>query len=266
MNIILWITVGILVPTYAMSECVQEGPKRGYWFYNECPMDEDEADPHALAPLPSQQELMAMHPESLRKMIQERLEYAVYRMTPEAVADYYKIIDVSRRKALAFTALTEYVMLKNPELNAKTQNPATAPARNKTKLDREAEYNSYIRQHQSEYALVMFSRESCQYCVVQEATLKQFGLKYNWIYRDIDVDLNPEIAARFSATTTPLTVIIEKNSDKWLPVSVGAESVSEVESGVYRALRFLREEITPTQFITDRFRDGGFFDPSIVQE
>lgn len=241
--------------------CETIGPKRGYWFYNECKNPDTEKDPYEPEPLPAHAEMMKMHPKQLRELVTERLEFAVYKQTPESVVQYYQVIDVARRKALAFTALTEYVMLKNPELNAKTQNPSTVPARNQSRLTRDNEYFSYINQHRSDFALVMLSRESCQYCVVQEATLKQFGAKYQWRYKLIDIDLNPDIALKFNATSTPMTIIIERDTNNWMPVSVGAESVPEVESGVYRALRFLRDEITPTQFITDRFRDGGFFDP-----
>lgn len=239
--------------------CVKDGPTRGYWFYNEC--KDEEKDPYEPKPLPSHAEMMKMHPKQIRELVTERLEYAVYKGTPESVVQYYSVIDVARRKALAFTALTEYVMLKNPELNAKTQNPSTVPARNQSRASRDNEYFSYINQHRNNFALVMLSRETCQFCPIQEATLKQFGAKYQWRYKLVDIDLNPDIAAKFNATTTPMTIIIERDTDNWMPVSVGAESVSEVEAGVYRALRFLRDEITPTQFITDRFREGGFFDP-----
>jgi conjugal transfer pilus assembly protein TraF len=243
--------------------CEIEGPRRGYWFYNECAKEEanEEKDKYALQPLPPHEAIMNMHPKEIAVMLEERLEYAVYKMTPESVVDYYKVIDASRRKSLAFTALTEYVMLKNPELNAKSQNPVTVPARKASTLIRNEEYSNYIAANKRDFALVMFSKESCDYCRIQEASLKHFQAKYGWKYKVVDVDLNPAIAIQFNATVTPTTALIRKATDEWMPVSVGAESVSEIEVGVYRVLRMLKNEISPTQFIMDRYREGGFFDP-----
>lgn len=257
---ILFLLLAVASSSFA---CEDQGPKQGYWFYNECAKDEDQAeeDKYALPPLPPHEELMKAHPKEIAKILEERLEYAVYKMTPESVVDYYKVIDASRRKSLAFTALTEYVMVKNPELNAKSQNPVTVPARKASTLIRNNEYANYIAANKRDYALVMFSKNTCQYCPIQEATLKHFQSKYGWKYKVVDVDLNPAIAIQFNASVTPTTVLIQKGTDEWMPVSVGAESVTEVEVGVYRALRMLKNEISPTQFITDRYREGGFFDP-----
>jgi conjugal transfer pilus assembly protein TraF len=242
--------------------CVQEGPRRGYWFYNECASEtHDEEDEYALPELPPHDQLMQAHPSEIEKMMEERLQYAVYKMTPEAVVDYYKVVDVARRKSLAFTSLTKLVMLQNPALNAKAQNPVTVPARNASTLMRNNEYASYIATQSRGFALVMFTKEGCQYCMVQEASLKHFQAKYGWKYRTIDIDLNPQIAMRFNATVVPTTAVIKMGTDEWMPVSVGAESVSEIEVGVYRSLRMLNGEISPTQYIMDGYREGGFFDP-----
>jgi conjugal transfer pilus assembly protein TraF len=258
----LFMCVFIASNSFAIDGCDLSQAKRGYWFYQECRNEEQQEDPYALPPLPPHAELMKQHPKELREILEERLEYAIYKMTPESVIDYYTVIDATRRKSLAFTALTEYVMLQNPELNAKLQNPVTVPARKVSTLNRNNEYQSYISQYQKDYALVMFASETCAYCRVQEATLKHFEAKYGWRYKLVDVDLNPGIAANFNSSTTPTTVIIKKGTKEWLPVSVGAESMSEVEVGVYRALRMMNKEITPTQFILDRYRQGGFFDPN----
>lgn len=256
----------VFCPTIAVA-CKTEGPKRGYWFYNKCAAEnkDEPKDQYELPPLPPHEAIMKMHPKDISVMVEERLQYAVYKMTPESVVDYYTVIDASRRKSLAFTALTEFVMLKNPELNAKSQNPVTVPARNTSTLIRNEEYARYIAENKNDYALVMFSRSSCAYCPVQEASLKHFQVKYGWRYKLVDVDLNPGIGAQFNASTTPTTVLIKRGTEEWMPVSVGAESLAEIETGVYRALRILKNEITPSQYITDRYRDNGFFDPNATE-
>ena len=251
----------------ASLACEQHSPRRGYWFYQECAETKSitKNDKYMLPPLPPHKELMRAHPQDIARILKERLEYAVYKMTPESVVDYYKVIDASRRKSLAFTALSEYVMLKHPELNAKSQNPTTIPARKASTLIRNNEHANYIAANKKDYALVMLSREKCQFCSIQEAALKHFQSKFGWKYKVIDADINPDIAIQFNASVTPTTVLIKRGSEQWMPVSVGAESVSEIEVGVYRALRLLKNEISPQQFILERYREGGFFDPVTEQ-
>ena len=81
----------------------------------------------------------------------------------------------------------------------------------------------------------------------------------------IDVQREPAKAARFNVTGTPVTVLIERDTENWFPVAVGSESFPAVADNAYRAVRFLRGEITETQFFNGAGDDGGFFDPEAAR-
>ena len=260
----------VLGPLVAHAECNSDSTseKRGWFWYAECPKqeplnDEKQEFPDP-GPLPSVQELMAMHPKELEKIHEQRKEWAIYKETPEAVKDYYIVTDVIRRKSLAFTALSKYVMMTNPELNSKSQYPTVNPARKVATQVRDHEVDTLINSRRNDYALALFTTQTCPYCAVQRGILKYFQDTHGWNVKEIDINANPELAARFNASTTPMTIMIERGTERWMPVSVGVESLPDIQNGVYRAIRMLSGEISPTQYLLDQDNQGGFFDPDAV--
>ncbi len=244
--------------------------RRGFWHYSECETEEPDAGPEmdepvpeyaAPPPLPSRAELMTMHPLKLKELIDEHLNFAIWKQTPEAAEDYYTLTDIARRKAAGFTALSKFVMMTNPELNARSQYAVTQEGRNVSKRNRKERIRDLLSEHRSDFALVMFSQRQCDFCRIQLGTLKLFQDSHGWPMAVIDRDENPEQAARHNVSITPYTIIIEKESGRWLPVSVGAEPLPDIENGVYRAVRYLKGDINEQQYITDENDQGGFFDP-----
>ena len=61
---------------------------------------------------------------------------------------------------------------------------------------------------------------------------------------------------------TPTVIMISRDyPDQWMPISYGVVAVPEVEENVYRAIRFIKGEIEPTQFYTPEHQKGRGFDP-----
>lgn len=253
----------------ALAECSTQasGEKFGYWWYQDCVEEKEKPEMEKFpdpGPLPAPTELMKMHPKELERIQEERKQWAIFKQTPEAVRDYYVVIDSIRRKTLAFTALTKYVMMTNPELNSKTQYPVVSPARKVATVEKEREIATLINSNRSQYALAFFTSRKCSYCPVQRSVLKYFQDSHGWDIKEIDIDDYPQAALRFNVTTTPMTMIVERGSDRWMPVSVGVESLPDIQSGVYRAVRMLTGQISPTQYLLDEGNEGGFFDPAAV--
>jgi len=252
--------------------------RRGFWHYQQCSEEQQDApeseadepvpefaEPLPL-PLPPRSELMKMHPLKLKGLIDEHLNFAIWKQTPDAAENYYTLTDIARRKAASFTALSKFVMMTNPELNARSQYAVTQAGRNVSKRNRQERISSMLGKYRTAYALVMFSRRDCDFCRVQLNTLKLFQERHHWPVAAVDIDENPEPAARHNVTVTPVTIIIEKESRAWLPVSVGAEPLPDIENGIYRAVRYLNGDINPQQYITNEDDQGGFFDPDAFNE
>ena len=235
--------------------------KKGFWWYESPPQATEPDDRQALPPLPSPEALARLHPEELERILDARLNHAIWIKTPEAVHDYFVVQDVVRRNALAFTALTKYVLLNDADLNVRAQYPITPAGRKAATRLRAETLGQLLAAARNDYALILFSTDSCPYCPVQRATLKRYAEKHQWTVQSIDIDESPAAQARFDITVTPMTILIERGSERWLPVAVGIEALPVIEDNAYRAVRLLRGEITPQQFILAEYNDGGFFDP-----
>ena len=244
----------------------QETNKLGYWWGIAPPVEkEDEEIVEPPPPLPSFEEMMKWHPQKMKKMEEKYREHAVYTRQPDHVKDYWTVVDVARRQARAFTAVTGYVMMNNPEMNAKTQNPITNAGRKAKRQLHDTEIEKRLLESRKDFALVMFTQPNCPYCETQRATLKYFTGKYYWPVKEIDITRRPDIAAKYNVNQTPITILIAKNKDDWMPISVGADSVPNVADNTYRAIRLMNDEIDPDMFYTPEYMEGGFFDPNKSQ-
>ncbi|MEJ7933981.1 conjugal transfer protein TraF [Sphingobium sp. AN558] len=252
-------TLVALAPTAAAADGVQ----RGYWWY-ERPAQE-ETPPEEEAPLvkpviPPMAELAAWTPPRIAKLIVAQRDYAATVLTVEAVSDFWRLQDFARRKARAFAGVTQLTMLVHPELNAKSANPMVGDARAALRAQKEAVRKAYLRQQAPHYALVMFSRGSCGYCRVQWPIVQRFQEDFGWQVIRQDLDVHPELGARFGVDVTPTTMIIRRGSVQHMVIASGVEAYPNLAQMAYQAVRLLNGDIRPEQFMTGAGEEGGFFD------
>lgn len=258
----LLLMVLLLINAMALAETQANGEKSGFWWYEITPTEEQPVEQESLElrPLLPIKALTELHPTELAAELEARKVYAVWKQTPEAVLDYYIVQDVVRRSALAFTALTKYVLLMHPELNARSAYPISGAGRQIQTSLRAETMNEALSRARADYALIMFAQADCAYCASQRNALKYFSELHHWVIEIIDIAERPAMRARFNISTTPMTIMIERGSERWMPIAVGLESVPAIEDSTYRAVRLLKGEISPKQYFTSEYQDGGFAD------
>lgn len=236
--------------------------KRGYWWNESPPMAPEAANENReLGPPPAPEALAQLHPQALAKMVDEYREYAVWKPTTETVRWYYEVQDAARRRARAFMNVTELVMLENPTLNMQTVYPANPAGEQARVAERTRSVEERLALEAPRAALILLSRASCEYCAAQREILQFFAQKHGWEVRELDIDMNPAAAARFNTDFVPTTVLIFRDQPLWQPVSVGVETVENIEEGVYSALRYVSGETAAEQYTLKEFQDGGIYDP-----
>lgn len=250
----------------AIQQPNQDTQIKGYHWYEEPVKSSSEEDPdkkerQPLPPPPPAAEMMDMHPDDLKAMLENYLKEAVWLRTPESVLAYYRIQDVVRRKAAGFTAVSNMVMLQNPTLSGASQYPITSPGRKAELQQRANNQAQYLENFRGKYALALFSTEECPYCSPQRNILKLVSDRTGLETTEVNINKNPSAQARFDVQVTPMVILIERNSERWMPIAVGVESATKITSSAYRAIRYLRGETSPEQFLTPEYRQGGFFDP-----
>lgn len=239
--------------------------KRGLYWYETPVREEDkkEAEKYPRPSVPSADELFKLHPKAIQALLDETRDYAVYKLSPDAVLDYYKVQDAARRKSSAFTNLTAYVLLDHPELNAAQDYPITNPGTAEKTRQREELQSKNLIKNRNEYALLFFTEPDCGFCKQQSQILQNFQRETGWYIKEIDITRHSEAKTKFRIDRAPVTVLIKKNTDKdkWMPVSVGVDSLSNLRTSIYNMTRVLNGELDPRQFFTQENQQGGFFDP-----
>jgi len=255
----------IFITLPLLAEAQDRPEKRGWSWYEDPPVVEEINPDFATEPtIPAFEDLQKMTPESIGKLMDSQLAFAIVSEDVAEVAEYYTILDFVRRRSRTFTALTGVALLENPILNARTSYPITNEGRTVRSRERKAEKDKRLQTERGEFALVMFSSVGCGFCDVQWGVVQSFQDRTGWNVTKVDIAEHPERAARFNVTGTPMTILIRKNTRDWFPVSVGAVSLPEVTDNAYRGIRVLRGEITVQQFLNNESDDGGFFDPQMA--
>jgi conjugal transfer pilus assembly protein TraF len=250
--------------------------KDGWWWYETEPekeqKEQEEKPPEGQSPpktLPSLsdytiEELWNMHPDDFQALLTEFMKKAVMSPTVETVREYYVMQDIARRKSLAFANVAATVMQTHPELTTASAYPITTPGQNARVRLQSSEIEAKIRTSKDEFAILYFFSPTCEYCKAQRNILAFFTDKYGWQVKPINIEQDPNLAARFNVNTVPYLLLIYKYKRDYIPISAGVIALSEMEKKLYRGIRLLSGEITPEEFSLYEFQRGGPNDPEAL--
>ncbi|TAJ74920.1 MAG: conjugal transfer protein TraF [Sphingobium sp.] len=236
---------------------------RGYWWYETPKADAADKTDNEIVPkpvIPPMAELAKWAPPRIAKLIEQQRDYAATVLTIDAVADFWRLQDFARRKARAFAGVTQLAMLTYPQLNARAANPMVGEARDALGAHKDQVRRHYLRAHAGEFALVMFARDSCGYCKVQWPIVQRFQEDMGWQVSLMDLDRKPELSQRFGVEVTPTTMVIRRNSAQRMVIAAGVETYPNIAQMAYQAVRLLRGDIRPEQWLTGAGEEDGFFD------
>ena len=238
------------------------GEKRGYWWKKDEPPSDDAAVQAPLPPPPSEEQLLKLHPKEVAKLIDDYRDNALWSMKPEHVTWYYRLQDFARRRARAFMNVTDYVMLQNPGLNMNTVYSDSPPGQEARRAEYEKSIGDRLDEEKGSAGLLLLVRRGCPYCEAQRTELKYFQQRHGWDIKEVDIGDNPQVGAQFGVDYTPTTLVVFRNSDQWMPVSVGVDTVPTIEEGLYKALRLMHGETSPDRYDLQEYQDGGPYDPN----
>ncbi len=206
--------------------------------------------------------LWNMYPDKFKALQTQFLKQAVQHPTEQNVVAYMTLADIARRKALAFTNVFTMVSQQHPELTTQGNYPTNTPGQIALVRMRMQEEGQTIRNNRDDFALIMFTQQGCGYCKAQKSILSYFVDKYGWPVRDVDIHQKPNLAARFNITTTPTILLVSKQSQKYMPISVGVITMSDLEDRLFRSIRYMKGKITSKQWFMYNFQRGTSEDAS----
>ncbi|AYQ57057.1 conjugal transfer protein TraF [Bathymodiolus thermophilus thioautotrophic gill symbiont] len=266
-NIIL-----LLLASPLLASDIEKNIGKGYWNYEVAPKEAKEKKLNSLPPappapalLPKSKVLMKLHPKQLQVLIKKWRNHAIHTLNAADVSEYLRIQDVGRKKSAAYAAVVGFVTQTNPNLSLADEVPITNTGKQAQFNTRKRTMDDYLQKSTHQYGLLYFSSKTCEYCRLQDGVLKQFLSVFNFDIKIIELSQNPSLAQRFNIKQTPSILIVKRNSDKYLPVTFGATSLPALTENIYRAIRYIQKEITPTQFFTNQSDIGTGLDPNNTQ-
>jgi conjugal transfer pilus assembly protein TraF len=208
------------------------------------------------------QQLWDMKPKEMSALMEAFKEQSVWRPTEGHVRDTYAMMDMVRRKAVAFTNVQQFVVNKYPEVSTEREYPTAAPGKEAVRLSRTQEVTSRVAAASTEYGLIYFYKPGCPYCEAEEKILKHFIASRNFAVQPVNILEQPGVAAQFNITITPSLVLIKRGNDTPLPISYGVIALDELEARVFNGVRLLDGQTTPEQYGVREYEKGGAFDPT----
>ncbi len=86
-------------------------------------------------------------------------------------------------------------------------------------------------------------------------------MRYAWNVRYVDINENPGISRKFGIEQTPCIILVHRDSQDHLPISVGVQSLPTIAKRIYRSIRFFHGEITMEQWYLHDFKKNTGGDP-----
>ncbi len=255
--------IGVMICLYtADAAAYQDPPERGYWWYETPPKQQEktEEEPPPEIPDYTPQQMMTMDPDMLKEYAEQVTKEAIRVPSEENVKRHYLVQDLIRRKARAFTNVSEMVWQKYPEMTTAKDNPITAPGRNALTRAQVEERRQELAHARKEFALLYFRSDTCKFCRAQDQIIPHVVSRLGWQVKPIRIETDTTLANKLGVETVPTLILISKGSQEFFPVTTGVASVTEIESHLFRAIRLLRGETTPDNFNLYDFQKGGGYD------
>lgn len=239
--------------------------KKGWYWYEVEKEEEASEEPEEKAvEAASPVDPWKMSAGDFRKLLEETRDRAVAEPTVENVTRYIVLQDVARRKSAAFAAVYQMVMQTRPEFSTASEYPWTNPGIRALVSMRSREVHSTIEEAAGDFAMVYFHRPDCRFCQAEEKVLAYFIERYaSWEIKKVDVYKEPTAAARFGASIVPYILVVYRETGEYMPVSAGVVSLTDLELRLYRSIRYLKGETTPSRFLLYGFQDQGPADPEM---
>ncbi len=263
------ISLGLVAGGVCRASYFDESGKGWWWYDREPPKEEkkEEQKPEETKKRKyksmkgmTDEKMWNMDPKDLGELWDDMRARAYRKPTEQNVRDFWRVNEVTRKKALAFTQVSDYIWQKNPELTTKGDYPITNPGRTAQVTMSESEKRNQLAANRDNFALVMFTKPGCGYCAEQSQILRWFTQATGWTVRDVDITQSPTMAARFGVSITPTIILIQKGNQDYFPVTAGVASADEITERTFKAVRILNKDTTPEQFDLYDFQRGGGYD------
>jgi conjugal transfer pilus assembly protein TraF len=249
-NIILTIFLLILSFTAAYSQSFYGDRDRGWYAYEraEEPVKEE---PNVLIPekpIIPWELLDVMAPAEFSKLLEQTKDYALSFRTVENYEQYALMRNVAVKRSEEFASLSSFWAQLHPDETGESSYPTNTYGNQLWKAERNENITASLAQERSNFGLLYFYSDTCVYCQKQNPVIEYFADAYGWTIEPVNVATQDTLTARFGITSTPSLVLVERKTSTWLLISGGIIDLRELESRIYKSIRYLKGESNETNY------------------
>jgi conjugal transfer pilus assembly protein TraF len=253
-NIILITLLVIISFTTAYAQSFYSDRDRGWYAYEK--EAEPEEDLSALIPekpvIPWEL-LDVMSPAEFSKLLEQTKDYALSFRTVENYEEYALMRNVAVKRSEEFASLSSFWAQLHPEETGESTYPVNPYGNELWKVERNENIAASLVQERSNFGLLYFYSDTCAYCTKQTPVIEYFADAYGWTIEPVNVATQDTLTARFGITSTPTLVLVERKSSKWLLISGGIIDLREMESRIYKSIRYLKGESNETNYSNSNY-------------
>lgn len=237
---------------YAQSS-FYEDRNRGWYSYEKLPEPvEDESSelseliPHK--PVIPWELLDIMAPSEFSKLLEQTKDYALSFRTLENYEQYALMRNVAIQRSEEFASLSTFWAQLNPEAVGENTYPVNAYGNQLWRSEKSENIAASLIQERGNFGLVYFYSDSCSYCRKQTPVIKYFTDAYGWTVEPVNTTQSGGVTVRFGISSVPSLVLVERKTGAWLLISGGIIDFKELESRIYKPIRYLRGESNETNY------------------
>jgi conjugal transfer pilus assembly protein TraF len=207
-------------------------------------------------------ELWNMHPDQFKELVDVTHKRMVqYPDDDKTMGEWIYLKDIARRKSLAVTSAETAYLQRHPEYNMTKDAPTVSVGRTQLYKQQKETVEARLKQEKDSFGLLFFYSPECGYCEEQSKILTFFINKYQWDVKGVDITREVNARTKFDISTTPTLLLVQRSTGDSMTIAVGIVSLEEMEGTIYRAVRYLKKEITPEQWNVYESQEGGLMDP-----
>jgi len=189
-----------------------------------------------------------MHPDEFAKVLEEVENYAMSYRSLKTFDDYAKLRSIAINRSIEFANIGSLWAQLNPTDSNESWYPMSGYGRSSYQIAVSDIKTDYIRANKDNFGLLYFYRTNCPYCVKQTPVIEYYEEKNGWDVIYINADTSRESLIKFNIQTVPTMVLVDRASEKWLPLTVGLHTLDEIEDRVYRTIRYIKGDTNEKDF------------------
>ena len=193
-------------------------------------------------------QVSVMPPKEFAKLYEQVQDYAMTYRTLENYDSYAKLRQVMISRSVEFMNIGTLWGQLNPSATDEDWFPVSGFGQSEYKAQAAAIRTQYIQENKDDFALLYFYRLDCGFCLRQKPIMDYFEDVSGWDVKAVDTSQFPEAVSRFNIKSVPSIILVERVSERWMPIASGLMTYEEIEERLYRTLKYLKGETDEKDF------------------